>query len=219
VWQCPPLNRQLWERLSGIYEPRILGGGGSEESAVKAFKVIEGISLQSSNSKRKKQCKANKWDDCFGWKFVEDYTYRKVVEGNAGGSVRWRQCNGEKGGSKQLWYAVGRTGISWKENVGVPVRWRCSRWKKGGSKQLWWIGCRLSTQKRGVERGEQSGREYKMIIRAIVEKRRRALRVVLCVTCAFKSDVHLQIKSLVVSTEEIVCSATGTNNVSFVCIK
>ncbi len=141
------------------------------------------------------------------------------MEGNAGGSVRWRQCNVEKGGSKRLWYVVGRTGISWKENVGVPVRWRCSRWKKGGSKQLWWTGCRLSTQKRGVERGEQSGREYKVITRVIVEKRIRALRVVLCVTCAFKTGVHLQIKSLVVSTEEIVCSATGTYNVSFMCIK
>jgi hypothetical protein len=118
------MNRQLWERLPGIYEPRILGGGGSEESTVKAFKSTEGISLQSLNSRRNKQGKANKWDDCIGWKIDDVYTYRKVVEGNVGGSVRWRCSNGEKGGSKQLWCAVGRIGISWKENVGVSVRWR-----------------------------------------------------------------------------------------------
>jgi hypothetical protein len=186
---------------------------------VKAFKSTEGISLQSSNSKRKKQGKANKWDDCIGWKIDDDYTYRKVVEGNAGGSVRWRHSNGERGGSKQLWCAVGWIRISWNENVGVSVRWRCRRGKKGGSKQLWWIGCRLSTQKRGVERGEQSGREYRMIIRASDGKWRRAPIVVLCVTRALKSGVHLQIKSLVISTEELVCSATGIYNVSFVCIK
>jgi hypothetical protein len=70
-----------------------------------------------------------------------------------------------------------------------------------------------------VERGEQSGREYRMIIRAGDGKWRRAPIVVLCVTRALKSAVHLQIKSLVISVEELVCSATGIYNVSFVCIK
>ncbi len=28
VWQCPPLNQQLWEEIEGLYEPRMLGGGG-----------------------------------------------------------------------------------------------------------------------------------------------------------------------------------------------
>jgi hypothetical protein len=27
VWICPPANRQLWERINGLYEPRLLGGG------------------------------------------------------------------------------------------------------------------------------------------------------------------------------------------------
>jgi hypothetical protein len=25
VWQCPPLNRDYWEDITGIYEPRLLG--------------------------------------------------------------------------------------------------------------------------------------------------------------------------------------------------
>jgi hypothetical protein len=28
VWQCPPLNQQLWDGIEGLYEPRMLGGGG-----------------------------------------------------------------------------------------------------------------------------------------------------------------------------------------------
>jgi hypothetical protein len=175
--------------------------------------------LQSLNSRRKKQGKASKWDDCMVWKIDDEYAYMKVVEGNAGGSVRWRCSNGEKGGSKQLWCAVGRIGKIWKENVGVSVRWRCSRGKKGGSEQLWWIVCRLSTQKRGVERGEQSGREYGMIIRAGDGKWRRASIFVLCVSRALKFGVQLQIKSFVISLEEFVCSATGIYNVSSLCVK
>jgi hypothetical protein len=27
VWICPPANRQLWERINGLYEPGLLGGG------------------------------------------------------------------------------------------------------------------------------------------------------------------------------------------------
>jgi hypothetical protein len=27
VWLCPPANKQLWERINGLYEPRMLGGG------------------------------------------------------------------------------------------------------------------------------------------------------------------------------------------------
>jgi hypothetical protein len=31
VWICPPANRQLWERINGLYEPRLLGGGGRQD--------------------------------------------------------------------------------------------------------------------------------------------------------------------------------------------
>jgi hypothetical protein len=27
VWQCPPVNKNLWERITGLYEARLLGGG------------------------------------------------------------------------------------------------------------------------------------------------------------------------------------------------
>jgi hypothetical protein len=32
VWQCPPLNQQLWDGIEGLYEPRMLGGGARAQN-------------------------------------------------------------------------------------------------------------------------------------------------------------------------------------------
>jgi hypothetical protein len=31
VWQCPPANKNFWERITGLYEARTLGGGEAEQ--------------------------------------------------------------------------------------------------------------------------------------------------------------------------------------------